>query len=268
MTTRRRALLAVTIAALFSALLVVHTEAHEPHPGLQFSIGVRGVPGCNTRASNVTCTLPSGRPFVLEVSLDALPDDIPTYEGFDIYLKYAGVTPQHDASTDDWPDCGFPASSYDQPGVVDFGCARGLPPAGPSSYIGPIGTNTFTCGQNGSITLQHSAARGYTDLVQGVLPGPTPGVGIGNNHAEGAGTTETITISCFAATPTRTLPSTLTAIPASTPAPVLPSTGQHAVGATRVPLAPIAALLVGSAGLLACAALLRWWTRKNRTASR
>lgn len=192
----RTAVLAAFGAALIiGGLAVRNASAHEPHPGLEFSIGVRGVPGCNTRASDVTCTLPAGQTFVLEVGLDALPNDIPSYEGFDIYLTYAGVTALQDASTDEWPECGFPASSYDRPGVIGFACARGLPPAGPSSYIGPIGTNSFTCSQSGSISLVHSI-EGNTDLVQGMVLGPDSDEEVGNNHAEGAGTQETLTITC------------------------------------------------------------------------
>lgn len=189
------ALAAFGAVLVMSGLAAQNASAHEPHPGLEFSIGVRGVPGCNTRASDVTCTLPSGQNFVLEVGLDALPDDIPSYEGFDIYLTYAGVTPLQDASTDDWPECGFPASSYERTGIIGFACARGVPPAGPSSYIGPIGTNSFTCSQSGSISLVHST-EGNTDLVQGMEPGPTPDESVGVNHAEGADTEETLTITC------------------------------------------------------------------------
>ncbi len=194
----RTAALAALGAAviIISSLAVQHASAHEPHPGLEFSIGVRGVPGCNTRASDVTCTMPVGGTFVLEVGLDALPDDIPSYRGFDLYAEYSGgLTPSQDANNDDWPGCGFPAA-FTGDDFVGWGCATGLPPAGPSSWIGPIGTVTFTCSESGSITLVHSAA-GKTDLVEAVTDegeGGTPGQSI--IHTEGSDTQETLTITC------------------------------------------------------------------------
>jgi hypothetical protein len=186
--------LAALLVGAVSAMSIRNAAAHAPHPGLQFSIGIPTVQGCNTRASDVTCTLPAGQNFVVEVSLDHLPDDIPSYGGFDLYTEYAGVTPLQDAKNDVWPDCGFPAASYDADGVVIWGCAIGLPPAGPSSYIGPVGTITYTCTQNGSISLVHGD--GDTDLVEAVLahPDPTPAESI--VHEEGNFTREKITINC------------------------------------------------------------------------
>ena len=191
--TRIAALAALGLLLLWGGLAAQPTRAHEPHPGLQLSIGVRGVNGCNTRASDVTCTLPTDSDFVVEVSLDSLPDDIDTYQGFDISMRYAGVTPKQDGSNDEWPDCGFPAIYYDDPGVIGLGCAMGVPPAGPSSYIGPIGTNTFTCTQSGTIALVHGERD--TDIVERVERQPD-GTSSAINHAEGAGTSEKLTITC------------------------------------------------------------------------
>ena len=188
---------AMTLAALgaliiLSGLALRHASADEPHAGLKFSLQVQSVPGCNTRASDVTCTLPAGQPFVLEVWLDALPDDIPSYKGYDLYVEFAGVRPGTDASTDIWPDCGFPVS-YTGAGFLAWGCAIGIPPASPSSWIGPIGTVTFTCAQSGSLSLRHGHRGGYTDLVQDAVSGNPPQ---DVSYAEGADTRETITINC------------------------------------------------------------------------
>jgi hypothetical protein len=176
-------------------MVTQHALANEPHEGLNFSIGVQNVAGCNTRSSDVSCTLPSGQPFVVEVSLDELPDDIHSYGGFDLYAEYTGVTPVDplDASNDVWADCGFPAAAPGD-GYIGWGCAMGLPPAQPSSWIGPIGTVSFTCTANGSISLVHKAGT-KTDLVESVTEDNT-GVQQSIIHAEGADTKETLTIAC------------------------------------------------------------------------
>jgi hypothetical protein len=186
--------LGVVALALFGALLIASpffTEAataDEPHPGLNFSIGVRGVQGCNTRADDVTCTLPSGQPFLLEFSLDMLPDDINGYAGFDLFAEYTGITPGDDGNSDDWPDCGFPVAHVPPDGgFIALACAIGVPPAPQSSsWIGPIGAITFTCAQNGSITMAHGGDDGQTDLVEGNLA----------KHSEGVNAEETINITC------------------------------------------------------------------------
>jgi len=152
-------------------------------PGLQFSLDIKELTDCTTRVRDPTCTLAPDSTFTLEVKLDALGQGVPQYEGYDIFLRYAGVTPNQDASMDDWPDCGFPASAYDRPGIIGMGCAIGVPPAGPSSYTGVIATNTFKCTQSGTITLEHGS--GETDLVQT----------ISSIHAE-IDTEETINVLC------------------------------------------------------------------------
>ena len=182
---RTAALAAFAAILVVSGMAVQHASADEPHDGLQFSIGVRGVAGCNTRESDVTCSLPAGQPFVVEVALDALPDDIPSYGGFDLYVEFGGVTPSDDASNIDWPNCGFPAAFVGD-GFVGWGCAMGAPPSGPSSWVGPIGTVTFTCTQDGSISLIHGSGS-KTDLLN-----PLGDV----KHSEGVNVSETLAITC------------------------------------------------------------------------
>jgi len=106
-----------------------------------------------------------------------------------------------------WPDCGFPAT-YFEPGQVAMGCAVGVPPAGPSTYTGVIGTNDFNCTESESsgntIVLVHGIANtAFTETVGAV-------------HAEGDGTTETLTINCGEApepTDTAAAEATATALP-------------------------------------------------------
>jgi hypothetical protein len=185
-----------------------------PDPGLQFYIAVDGVPNCDTKSGDATCTLAPGSTFVIDAYLEPLPSDIPSYDGFDIYLGYTGVTAQQDASTDAWPDCAIPAHLYDT-GEVFFACIIGVPPAGPSTYTGLIGTNSFTCTQSGSIALVHG--EGSTDLVED----------LGKTHIE-SNPQEKLTINCVAGgvTPIPTTPhagGSATSAPASTP---LPPTAQ------------------------------------------
>ncbi len=197
-------------------------SAHDAHPGLNFWIAVDGVPNCSTQTSDATCNLAPGSVFVVGVYLGPLPHDIPNYKGFDASLKYAGLTAQHDASMSAWPGCGFPASTYRQPNIVFLGCAIGVPPAGPSTYTGLIGTNSFTCAQSGSVSLLHGTD--VTDLVQDV----------GNAHAQDPNTTETLTINCApgGVTPIPTTPQASRGATSAPPGTALPPAEQATANAT------------------------------------
>jgi hypothetical protein len=158
-------LAAIASVAVWAGSASAQTEA-EPHSDLEFVIGIEGIDLCNTRNGDVSCRVGSGANFTLNVSLDQLPAGISEYGGFDIVMNSQGVTPTGEPSTDAWPDCAFAAvAPLDQlpAGMVAFGCAMGVPPAGPSSYLGLIGTATFTCAQSGSITLVHGS--GNTGIV-------------------------------------------------------------------------------------------------------
>jgi len=162
---RIAALAALGLLLMLSGLAAQRASAHDNHPGLQFSIDIKGLNACTSRVRDPTCTLAVDSQFTLQVYLDNMGDGISQYDGFDLYLRHTGVMPNQDASMDDWPDCGFPASLYGTD-FIAFGCAIGIPPAGPSSYTGVIATNTFKCTQSGTITLVH----GHTtsELVEDV----------------------------------------------------------------------------------------------------
>ena len=198
-------------------------SAHQPHPGLNFSLAVEGVPDCDTQSGDATCTLASGGVFVLDVFIDPLPGDIPDYGGFDISIRHAGVTVNQDASTDAWPDCGFPVASYDDTDVFRLACAVGVPPASGSHYAGLIATNSFVCAQSGSLSLLHGISN--TDIVEFE--------DFSELHAEDLTTeTETLTINCAAdgVTPAPTTPRPgVTSQPPATP---LPPTEQAKATAT------------------------------------
>ena len=174
-------------------------QAHTPHPGLNFTLVAEGQNGCDTSGGDTVCYIDPGTEFALNVVLESLPSDIPSYEGYDIVIEYTGLTSGDDASMSSWPDCGFPATFFDT-GKVAMSCAVGVPPAGPSTYSGVIGTNTFTCDNSGTITLRHGT--GNTILTQ-ILS---------SQHAEGEGTGETLNITC-GSPPT----------PTSTPQPAVPT---------------------------------------------
>lgn len=263
----------VAFVSLLGGLSLRHASANEPHEGLNFSIGVRGAAGCNTRASDVSCTFPAGRTFVVEVSLDELPDDIPAYGGFDLYAEYAGVAPTEplDANNHDWGDCGFPAA-FAGDGFVGWGCAIGPPPAGPSSWIGAIGAVTFTCTTSGSISLVHGA--GFrTDLIEMVTENET-GELESVIHSEGGNTREALHIACGtvpASTPGTGAPvstpknTASIATSTATPPPALPSTGQQPGSPAQGPFALFAPGLGVGVWLFACAAVLRGLAKRRRT---
>jgi hypothetical protein len=129
-----------------------------PMTGLDFSIAIDangdGMPDCGTGADQPReCRVAPGSAFQVVVSLNALPPNVPGYDGFDATLNFAGV--QSDGTwTPLWPDCAFPAQSSDTPKYFIFGCTVGIK-AAPSTYAGPIGSASFTCDGNGSVTLVH-----------------------------------------------------------------------------------------------------------------
>ena len=176
-------------------------QATTPHPGLNFTLVAEGQNGCDTSGGDTVCYIDPGTEFSLNVVLESLPSDIPSYEAYDIAIEYTGLTSADDASTSSWPDCEYPAAGYPGVGKVLMGCVVGIPPAGPSTYAGVIGTNTFTCSESGTITLRHGV--GNTILTE------TLGV---PQHAEGEGTGETLNITC-GSPPT----------PTSTPQPAVPT---------------------------------------------
>ena len=81
---------AMTATVLLAARGLEPAAAHEPHPGLEFSISVPGVDGCDTTAGDATCSILLDSSFPVQVRLDSL-GDIPSYLGFDIFLGYEGV---------------------------------------------------------------------------------------------------------------------------------------------------------------------------------
>ena len=202
-------------------------------PGLEFSMAIPEAQGCNTVAGSTSCTFQPGSTFTVNVSLDSLPDTVTEYQGFNIAIGYSGaITSANDATTSAWPDCGFPATHYAE-GLVAMGCAVGVPPAGPSTYTGIVGTNRFSCGPYGSATLTLKRGRGNTELV-------ASGSRI---YVEDVSTAETITLSCGA---------TPTPAPTRTPAPVLPADGS---GGTQRPGSSEEWAIIGSLFVLAAASL-------------
>jgi hypothetical protein len=138
-----------------------------PQTGLDFSFAIDangdGAPDCGTGADQPReCRVAPGSSFQVVVSLNALPPDLSGYDGFDATLNFAGV--QSDGTwTPLWPDCGFPAQSSDTPSYFLFACAVGVK-APLSTYVGLIGSASFTCDGNGSITLDHRNP-GTTDII-------------------------------------------------------------------------------------------------------
>lgn len=156
--------------------------------GVNLWIAVAGMPACSTEHGDATCAIVPGSTFVIDVYVDNM--GLP-YDGFDIALQHVGVVPNHDADTSAWPDCAFPAAAYDEipnPQVIAFGCAIGVPPAGPSNYRGLIGAVSFVCAESGHITMLHlpNPQSPSTDLVDDYL----------QEHVEALDFGETLTVNC------------------------------------------------------------------------
>lgn len=168
------------------------TVTPTPLASLDFSLGIDTdgdtTDDCGTRAWETTeCVASPADTMTLKVYLNGLPQDAPTYRGFDILLEYVGVHAEGSPDTLVWPECVFPAS-FSEPGLLAFGCAAVYP----SSHVGVIGTSALSCSSapiTGSVTMVHGP--GATQLVQAV----------GVLHREGIQTTEGLSISCVQPTP-------------------------------------------------------------------
>jgi len=182
----------------------MRADAQTPHEGLNFTITAEGEDGCDTSEGDAVCYIDPGTEFALSVELGELPSDIASYEAFEIVVNYTGLTSADDATTDSWPDCGFPASFF-EPGKVAVSCAIGIPPATASTYTGVLTSNTFTCEESGTITLAN-VGMGNTSLI----------AILGSQYTEAAD--ETLSITC-GDPPT----ATNTAGPQATTAPPVPT---------------------------------------------
>lgn len=231
-----RRMVTLLAAALGAVLLAVffwgdttgngEVSADAPHPGLDFSMGIDTdgdtTDDCDSSGSPTdVCVLPDGSQFAVNVYLHDIAD-IPDYRGYDVVLLYEGVLAKYTFDPDFWPGCDFSAITdpvasqdshdWDGDGVGDpfvgFGCVSALPPLGdgPSTYTGLLATTDFDCVESGEITMVHGITgpetMGATSL--------TENVDVVHNvnlvHAEGIGTTETLTVDCVEA-PAPTVPS-------------------------------------------------------------
>ena len=175
--------------------------AQVPAPGLDFSMAVPGVAGCDTTEGNAECVLDPGSSFTVEFSLNSLPEGVAGYQGFDLYVTYTGVVSQDNPSTAEWPDCAFPAQ-FATPGQSNrWGCAVGVDVSA-STYTGLISTLGFDCTDQPSTDNKINLVHGLTDTA------------LDGQSAEGAGTTETLTIHCGEPPPGAEPPeATATALP-------------------------------------------------------
>jgi alpha-tubulin suppressor-like RCC1 family protein len=206
------ALLTVGIGLVFVAVtFTARANAHAPHSGLNFSIAIDvngdSTNDCDTNGGSTTCAIAPGATFVVKWYLNSLPSAVADYAGIQARLTYTGITSKNNASMSAWPDCDIPVSQYPA-GEVDVGCVT-LPPD--SSYTGLVGTIGFTCtsgpSSGNAINMLHGLGSYDTSLLEDTT------------HAEGNGTSESLTINCSGptATHTRTPTRTPTYTPTRTP---------------------------------------------------
>jgi len=156
--------------------------AHEPHAALSFSMAV-DENGDTVNDCYSPCTVDPGATFALTVNLNNL-GGVPSYEAFDAFVTYSGVTVTGVPSFP-WPQCVFGPWEANA-GELRAGCTIGIA-APPSTYVGVMVRQTFECGSSpGTFTLHHSAALGDTRLIEY----------LGSMHSEGNGTTETFDVLC------------------------------------------------------------------------
>jgi hypothetical protein len=238
-------LLPLVAAALMLAWghqAVRHAAAQVPAPGMDLSMAVEGVAGCDTTGGNAVCYLAPGSDFTVDFSLNSLPNGYTGYSGFDVNITYTGVTTSGEPTSTEWPDCGYPAHLH-TPGVsVRWGCAIGLDTS-PSMYTGLLSTLGFSCtdaeSSGNKITMQNGGLATSINFN-------------GEPAAENEGTEE-LTINC-GARPSPTSPSaaagaTPTALPITGNAPGL-SGGNSTNTGLWVIIGLLAAAAVGATSIL------------------
>jgi hypothetical protein len=161
-----------------------------PKGALDFSLGVDTngdtTDDCGTGVGQLTiCSLAPGSTFTVNVYLNNL-GGIPRYGGYDLYLAYAGIGSKENPDANVWPDCTYEAFAPVLAGRMAWGCVIDLLAGRGSTYTGIVGTTSFNCTHDGSVTMIHGAG-GFTDLVQ--WPEPI-------SYGESAGSTESLTIHC------------------------------------------------------------------------
>jgi uncharacterized repeat protein (TIGR01451 family) len=224
----------VVVLVLFSGGRQHQVEAHTPHPGLDFSIGVnsdgntgtgdqrpkssvgtpvpRGDDCVSFSVQGITatpvappkCTFALNGNFTVNIYMNSL-GGVAGYQGIGIALNFANLTSQLNGSMSSWPNCAIPVS-FSSVGFQSLGCSIGVG-APASTYTGLIGTLGFTCSPTnnfGTITMVFGS--GSTVLVESSSL----------KHTEGSGTTETLTITC-GTPPTLTATETQTRTPTNTP---------------------------------------------------
>ena len=196
-------------------------EANSPHAGLNFGIGIDTngdtVDNCRTFGTTpmpTKCTLALSASFDLKFYLvGPLPGDIANYDGYNAIFNYSGVVPKQTQDLTTWPQCQFPASNYGLSGVAAVACAA----SGTSTYTGLMGTIDFNCPSTNTV--------GTIVMVHGVSNTSLHSV---TDHAEGEGTTETLSINCGN-------PPTLTSTPTNTRTPTPTPTHTRTPTVTRTP---------------------------------
>jgi hypothetical protein len=216
-------------------------------PGIDLAVAVGSQCDSNGTPTD-TCQIALNATFTVDFWVHAIgalgpgcsTDPACGYAGYDMTLRYTGVTPIQQSlvqqGPDVWPDCAFPVPSFEALGQVSAACAVSLT-APDSPYIGLLLHIDFQCpgtDVTGTLTLRRLSDTGPTDLITerdnflshgeagpetltiicGRPPSPTPTVTI---TPGGATNTPTPT-----ATPTFT--PTVTPTPTSTPTPTVTPT--------------------------------------------
>ena len=200
----------LVVASLALALAVFapwdagRAAAHVPHAGLDFSIDVDvngdTAPDCGTGFYQPTsCSVLAGATFKVKVHLNSL-GGIRSYEGFDLYLSYAGVGSKDNPTASLWPDCVYSAVAAPIPGRVAWGCAVDVLPTPASTYTGPIASADFNCTADGVIDLVHAPPQNQTGTQLWETGRIPPAI----RHTDGGPLTESLAIDCIAALPTPT----------------------------------------------------------------
>ncbi len=185
----RTLLLAVLASVTLAALLLADSSgagrvsANAPHTGLSFAVGINtdsdgdndcgtGVPAAvgngapdtvSVQVSNTTCEMREDAAFRVNVYL--MGNGGVAAAGMAAHVTYSGVTSSGPGDSV-WDGCTFEPTESG-PAFENAACTIGLSPAAPVQVAGLITTFSFTCTDDGSMTLSHGD--GETALTDNTL---------------------------------------------------------------------------------------------------
>jgi hypothetical protein len=122
--------------------------------GVPLAVGDGAPDPVAVKVTNTDCHAVRGG--ALGVNVYLMDNDRVLYEAQASSIAYTGIVSK-DRGDAVWDGCVFEAAAPVVPGFENVGCTTGVSPALPMSHVGLMSRFSFTCAEDGTITLDHGA---------------------------------------------------------------------------------------------------------------